>query len=37
MGSTNADIGALDVAFIDVPDTEFNALGCRGVGEIGIK
>jgi len=32
----NADIGAFDVAFIDEPDTRFNLLGARGIGEIGI-
>jgi len=32
----NADIGTLDVAFIDEPDTRFNLLGARGIGEIGI-
>jgi xanthine dehydrogenase YagR molybdenum-binding subunit len=32
----NADIGLLDVAFIDEPDTRFNVLGARGIGEIGI-
>ncbi len=32
----NADIGTLDVTFIDAPDTNFNPLGIRGIGEIGI-
>lgn len=32
----SADIGSLDVTFIDAPDTRFNPLGIRGVGEIGI-
>ena len=32
----NADIGRLDVAFIDEPDNRFTALGARGIGEIGI-
>jgi len=32
----NADIGELDVTFIDAPDTNFNPLGIRGIGEIGI-
>jgi len=32
----NADIGTLDVAFVDEPDTRFNVLGARGIGEIGI-
>jgi xanthine dehydrogenase YagR molybdenum-binding subunit len=32
----NADIPPLDVAFVEYPDLRFNALGVRGVGEIGI-
>jgi xanthine dehydrogenase YagR molybdenum-binding subunit len=32
----NADIGAIDVTVLDIPDTKFNPLGARGVGEIGI-
>jgi xanthine dehydrogenase YagR molybdenum-binding subunit len=32
----NADIGALDVTVVDENDTRFNALGIRGIGEIGI-
>jgi xanthine dehydrogenase YagR molybdenum-binding subunit len=32
----NADIGAIDVAWVDESDTEFNDLGARGIGEIGI-
>jgi len=32
----NADIGILDVTFIDQPDNRFTALGARGIGEIGI-
>jgi xanthine dehydrogenase YagR molybdenum-binding subunit len=32
----NADIGEIDVSAIDVPDTQFNPLGARGIGEIGI-
>ena len=32
----NPDIHEIDVQFVDVPDEHFNALGCRGVGEIGI-
>jgi xanthine dehydrogenase YagR molybdenum-binding subunit len=32
----NPDIHEIDVQFVDVPDVHFNALGCRGVGEIGI-
>ena len=30
----NADIGALEVDFIDEPDTQVNALGAKGLGEI---
>jgi xanthine dehydrogenase YagR molybdenum-binding subunit len=32
----NADIGTIDVSVLDVPDPQFNALGARGIGEIGI-
>ena len=32
----NADIGALDVTVLNIPDTKFNPLGARGIGEIGI-
>jgi xanthine dehydrogenase YagR molybdenum-binding subunit len=32
----NADIGTIDVSFIEENDTNFNPLGIRGIGEIGI-
>ena len=32
----NADIGTIDVSFTNVPDPHINALGVRGIGEIGI-
>lgn len=32
----NADIGLIDVNFVDENDTAFNPLGARGIGEIGI-
>ena len=32
----NADIGEIDVAVVDEDDTNFNSLGIRGIGEIGI-
>ena len=32
----NLDIGDVDVTVLDVPDTKFNPLGGRGIGEIGI-
>ena len=32
----NADIGTLDVTVVNFPDTRFNPLGARGIGEIGI-
>jgi xanthine dehydrogenase YagR molybdenum-binding subunit len=32
----NADIPPIDVAFVEYPDLNFNALGVRGIGEIGI-
>ena len=34
--AVNPDVHEIDVQFVDVPDVHFNALGCRGVGEIGI-
>jgi xanthine dehydrogenase YagR molybdenum-binding subunit len=33
---TNADVPVIDVSFIDKPDTIFNPIGARGIGEIGI-
>ena len=32
----NADVPEIDISWLDEPDYEFNSLGCRGVGEIGI-
>ncbi|MGH9529719.1 MAG: xanthine dehydrogenase family protein molybdopterin-binding subunit [Terriglobales bacterium] len=32
----NADIPEIDVSVIDIPDMNFNPLGARGIGEIGI-
>ena len=32
----NADIQAIDVTFVDSADFDFNPLGIRGIGEIGI-
>ncbi len=32
----NADIQRVEVAFVGEPDTVFNPLGARGIGEIGI-
>ena len=32
----HADIPEIDVSWIDEPDYNFNSMGCRGVGEIGI-
>jgi len=34
--SVNADTPEIDVTFLDYPDYELNALGARGVGEIGL-
>ena len=34
--TTNADSPQIDVTFLDHPDTVVNALGARGVGEIGL-
>jgi xanthine dehydrogenase YagR molybdenum-binding subunit len=33
---TNADVPVIDVHFLDKPDTIFNPIGARGVGEIGV-
>ena len=32
----NADVGEIEVEFVEHPDTVINTLGCRGAGEIGI-
>jgi xanthine dehydrogenase YagR molybdenum-binding subunit len=32
----HADVPEIDVSWIDEPDFNFNSIGCRGVGEIGI-
>lgn len=32
----NADVPEMDISSIDEPDYNFNSVGCRGVGEIGI-
>ena len=32
----NADIGSIDIAFVDEVDREVNPLGIKGIGEIGI-
>ncbi len=32
----HADVPEIDVSWIDEPDFNFNSLGCRGLGEIGI-
>ena len=34
--AANADIGALEVAFVDEPDDDLNPLGIKGIGEVGI-
>ena len=31
----NADVGEWDVTALNIPDTKFNPLGARGIGEIG--
>ena len=33
--ATNADVPSMDIHFIDKPDTIFNPVGARGIGEIG--
>ena len=32
----NADAPEIDISVIDIPDLNFNPVGCRGIGEIGI-
>jgi xanthine dehydrogenase YagR molybdenum-binding subunit len=34
--AVNADVPPIEVHFVDFPDTEINALGARGIGEIGL-
>jgi len=34
--ATNADVPEIDVEFLNHPDFEFNSIGARGIGEIGI-
>jgi xanthine dehydrogenase YagR molybdenum-binding subunit len=31
-----ADVPPIEVEFLDMPDYEFNSIGVRGLGEIGI-
>jgi xanthine dehydrogenase YagR molybdenum-binding subunit len=32
----NADIGSIDVEFIDEPDFQFNSAGAKGLGEVSM-
>ena len=34
--AVNADVPPIEVHFLDFPDKEINALGARGIGEIGL-
>jgi xanthine dehydrogenase YagR molybdenum-binding subunit len=34
--TTNTDVPALGVHFVEYPDYNLNTLGARGVGEIGL-
>jgi xanthine dehydrogenase YagR molybdenum-binding subunit len=34
--ATNADVGSVDVAWIDEDDPHANPLGAKGIGELGI-
>ncbi|RTL49191.1 MAG: xanthine dehydrogenase family protein molybdopterin-binding subunit [Bradyrhizobiaceae bacterium] len=34
--ATHADTPQIDVTFLDYPDTNFNEIGARGLGEIGL-
>jgi xanthine dehydrogenase YagR molybdenum-binding subunit len=36
MMAVNADAQPIEVHFLDFPDKEINALGARGIGEIGL-
>ena len=36
MVAVNADVPKLEVHFLDYPDLELNAVGARGIGEIGL-
>jgi len=36
LAPVNADIPALDVSALDIPDHELDSVGARGVGGIGI-
>ena len=36
MMAVNADVPKLEVHFLDYPDIAINALGARGIGEIGL-
>jgi xanthine dehydrogenase YagR molybdenum-binding subunit len=36
MVAVSADVPPIDVHFLDFPDKEINALGARGIGEIGL-
>jgi xanthine dehydrogenase YagR molybdenum-binding subunit len=36
MVAVNADVPKLEVHFLDYPDKELNAVGARGIGEIGL-
>ena len=32
----NADVGVIDISVLGIPDTKFNPVGSRGIGEIGV-
>ena len=34
--AVNADVPKLEVHFLDYPDLKLNAVGARGIGEIGL-
>ncbi|MEA2748690.1 MAG: xanthine dehydrogenase YagR molybdenum-binding subunit, partial [Myxococcales bacterium] len=34
--ATNADVGEIDVSWIDEEDLHVNPMGAKGIGEIGI-
>jgi xanthine dehydrogenase YagR molybdenum-binding subunit len=34
--AVNADVGSIEVEFIDKPDTTFNSVGAKGLGEVSL-
>jgi xanthine dehydrogenase YagR molybdenum-binding subunit len=34
--ATNADVGSIEIAFVDEDDPHVNPMGVKGIGELGI-